>query len=99
MQQIESLKTSGAWRFLGMALAPILVMSACLLFTGWRNGQHDTGLAFLAAIAAGECFVLMLPIRWGYRLICLFIYVPVAWALLFFYCLFFIFLVFRGQMG
>jgi hypothetical protein len=102
MQQIESQRTSGAWRFLGVALAPIIVMSACLLFTGWRNhgaNQLNTSVAFLLAIAAGECFVLTLPIRWSYRIICLFIYVPVAWALLFFYALFFIFVVFRGHLG
>jgi len=102
MQQIESQKTGGAWRFLGAALAPIIVMSACLLFTGWGKqgaGQHDTGTGFLLAIAAGECFVLMLPIRWSYRIICLFIYFPVAWALLFFYALFFISIFLPGRLG
>jgi hypothetical protein len=102
MEQIESKKPAMLMRFLGAALVPVFVVSGYLLIVGSRyngTGHHDSTLAFVLAIFGGSWFILTYPARWIYRPLCLAIYAPLAWAVLFFYSRLFIFLVFHGGIG
>src|SRR5262245_62064966 len=102
MEEVESKRTCPRWPYVGAVLAPNIVMSLLLVFAPWgkRGGpNHDTGIGFLLSIAAGEIFVLFLPIKWTHKIITFLVYLPVAWALLFFYALFFIALFLPGRLG
>jgi hypothetical protein len=94
MEQTESPKKVAKWPFIGTAAAPIIVMTAFMLFSPWRHHPPDldTGVYFKWSVLAGEVFVLCLPIKWYYKIFTFIVYFSVAWALLWFYTLFFDFI-------
>jgi hypothetical protein len=89
-------------RFIGALFLPLLLVSAYLLVIQWRyheQSNHNTAPAFLATIAIGSLFVVTAPLRLGYRLLLMALYIPRVWIALFFYSLLFIFTVFHTTIG
>jgi hypothetical protein len=87
-----------------LVAALLVPLSAISLYMVWissfyhpdrNHGSASATPAFIAAIACGGCCLWRLPIRWPYRLFCLFIYVPLMWVVLGFYTLFFLFIVYN----
>jgi len=81
-------------------LVPLAVISLFWSYVGSTHAPNDQPSssatpAFLVAIACGGFFLWRLPVRWPFRLLCLLIYVPVAYVALFFYTLFFLAVVFH----
>lgn len=101
MQDTKSSKQSVALCLVAAVLAPIAVISLFWSYVGSTYHASDAHAAssatpaFLVAIACGGFFLCRLPIRWAFRLLCLLIYIPVAYAALFFYTLYFLAVVFH----
>jgi hypothetical protein len=68
---------------------------AASLFHHSGASPHSAPPAFIFAIAAGAWPLFRLPLPSRYRLLCLLIYVPLAYVALFFYSLLFLGLVLR----
>jgi hypothetical protein len=98
MQDTKSNKQSLEWRLIATVLClvaavfvPLVIVS---LYSYYDNSHYETSravgmLVYLVALASGGFFVCMLPLRLPVRLVCLCIYVPVAFVGLFFYSLYF----------
>lgn len=108
MQDAKSNKQSAASCLVATAsclvaavLAPLAVISVFWYYVGstyQTSHTHSLGSAtpaLVVAIACGGFFLCKLPVRWPFRLLCLFIYIPVAYVGLFFYTLYFLALVFH----
>jgi len=108
MQDIESNKqnVTPSWiaavlYLVAAILAPLAVISLFWWYVHSTYMASDTHPsrsatpAFVVAIACGGFFLCKLPIRWPFRLLCLFIYIPVAYVGLFFYTLYFLAIVFH----
>ena len=98
MQDTKSNKQSLTSRMIATTLclvAAVLVpLVVITLYSYYDNLQDETPwavgvLVYLIALACGGFFVCMLPIRRPVRLVCLCIYVPVAFVGLFFYSVYF----------
>lgn len=102
MEPAQSVKSGFVWRLFAAVLAPIVIVSADLLRINWLyhgSGSHSTTMSFIIGIAAGGWFVLTLPIWRIARVACLLLYIPLAWALLIPYSLWFIAVVFHGMVS
>jgi hypothetical protein len=102
---MELIKSNGRrilWRLLAAVLSPVVIVSAYFLCSGWLyhgSGNHNTAPAFILAIAVGGWFVFTLPFWWVFRILCLLIYIPLTWALLIPYSLWFIAVVFHAMVS
>ena len=98
--QTHSTKARLFWCLFAAVLAPLAIVTADLLRTGWLyhgSGNHTTESAFIIGISLGSWFVLKLPLHWNIRIICLLLYIPLAWIALIPYSLWFIAVVFHGM--
>jgi hypothetical protein len=97
-----STKISLLWRLPAAALAPFVILSADLLWSGWLyhgSGNHGMDPAIFIGIGVGSLFVLSLPVHWSIRILCLLFYVPLVFAALIPYSLWFIAVVFHGMVA
>jgi hypothetical protein len=102
MEQTESSRPSFLWRLFAAVLAPVVIVSADLLRAQWLyhgSGSHNTAPSFIIGIAVGGWFVLTLPIWRAARIVCLLLYIPLTWALLIPYSLWFIAVFFHGMVS
>jgi hypothetical protein len=61
--------------------------------------NHSEDPAFFIGIGVGSLFVLSLPVHWSMRIICLLFYIPLVFATLIPYSLWFIAVVFHGMVA
>jgi len=97
-----STKIKLLWRLPAAALAPFVIVSVYLLVSGWLyrgSGNHSMTPAVVIGIGLGSWFVLSLPAHWSIRIICLLFYVPLVFAALIPYSLWFIAVVFHGMVA
>lgn len=90
------------WRLPAVAIAPFVIVSAylsCIVWLYHGSGNHSATPAFVIGIALGSLFVLSLPVHWSIRIICLLFYVPLVFAALIPYSLWFIGVVFHGMVA
>jgi hypothetical protein len=97
-EHIEARRGSFSWRLACAALLPFIVDSIYLFFSRWpsyRFTEFSDSAGGIASIVSGAVFIVLLPIRIRWRIITLFVYVPVLFGALFIYSLLFIAFVFH----
>ena len=98
----SSTKIKLLWRLPAVVLAPFVIVSADLLCSGWLyhgSGNHSEDPAFFIGIGIGCLIVLSLPLHWSIRILCLPLYIPLVFAALIPYSLWFIAIVFHGMVA
>jgi len=98
MEETAARPRGFGWRFVAAAIAPFVLASVYLSLTRWPSYRF-TALSDYAGIAVsvliGAAFIATLPIRTRYRVLALLVYIPGVAALLFYFTLWFIAVVFH----
>ena len=90
-QSLDSRLVVAALCLIAAVLVPLVIIS---LYSYYDNSHDETPwavgiLVYLVALASGGFFVCLLPIRLPVRLVCLCVYIPIAFVGLFIYSVFF----------
>ena len=97
MEKARTYHTAVIWRLLAAGVVPFAVLSCYLMFSRWPTRWFTAAsdyIGLIVSVVAGLAFIVSLPIHPSYRIASSFFYILVISAILFFYCFWFVGVVF-----